>query len=230
MPILLASEVMDLSAASLNDVDKTTYDYTTQIPYLKLALQELQEIYELNSLAVTEKSSAAIRVNSGQTKIKFNVVSGPRLPDNLVEPERLWERTVDFNPWVPMTRKEYLPHELAGTRTSNFTYWVWSSNEIHLLESSQDNDIKIDYIGSLFPKYVRSDTIIPVINAQNYLAYKTASLIVELIERDIAKAGSLSAKADLAMDRISGITIKSKQSIVARRQPFRSAYKRIGWY
>lgn len=230
MPILLASEVMDLAAASLNDVDKTTYDYTTQIPYLRLALQELQEIFELNSLAVTEQSSADIPVNSGTTKIAFNVTTGPRLPDNLIEPLRLWERTRDTNPWSPMQRREFLPHQLAGTATSNFMYWVWQKNEILLLESNQDNDIKIDYIGSLFPKYVFSNTIIPVINAQNFLAYKIAALITELIERDIPKAGSLNTKADLSLDRISGITIKSKQSIVARHRPFRSAYKRIGWY
>ena len=82
MPVLLASEVMDLSAAALNDVNKTRYTYDVQIPYLKLALQELQEIFELNSLSVTEKSSAAIPVNSGVTKIIFDSPSQPRLPDN----------------------------------------------------------------------------------------------------------------------------------------------------
>jgi hypothetical protein len=82
MPILLASEVMDLAAAAMNDVDKTVYDYETQIPYLKMALQELQEVFELNSLAVTERSSAPIPVNAGVTEIIFNAPSQPRLPDN----------------------------------------------------------------------------------------------------------------------------------------------------
>lgn len=228
--ILLASEVMDLAAASLNDVNRTVYSYEIQIPYLKLALQELQEVYELNSLAVTEQTSAEILVAAGDTTIEFDVTSGPRLPDNLIEPQRLWERAVDFNPWTPMTRKEFLPHELEGTRTNMLIYWVWQKNIIKFLESNADNQVKIDYVGSLFPKYVSENTIIPVINAQNYLAYKTASLITELIERDAAKAGSLNTKADLSLDRISGITIKSKQQIVARRRPFRSAYKKIGWY
>lgn len=230
MPILLASEVMDLSAAAMNDVDKTTYDYDTQIPYLKLALQELQEIYELNSLAVTEKTSEVIPVDEGDTQIEFDVVNKPKLPDNLIEPLQLWERPRDSNPWTPMTRKDFIPHELAGVETNMFIYWVWQSDKIILLASNQDNDIKIDYIGSLFPKFVQSGTRIPVLNAQNYLAFKTASLMCELIERDAAKAVSLENKAQLSLDRISGITIKSKQSIVARRRPFRSAYKRISSY
>jgi len=227
MPILLASEVMDLAAAAMNDVDKTVYDYETQIPYLKMALQELQEVFELNSLAVTERSSAPIPVNAGVTEIIFNAPSQPRLPDNLIEPQQLWERPRDNNPYVPMVRKEYIPHDLAGINTNMFTYWVWQDNKILLLSSNADNDIKIDYIGSLFPKYVRSDTILPVQNAQGYLSYKTAELMSDMIEHNDARAQSNGGRALMALDRISGITIKSKQQIMARRKPFRAAYKRV---
>jgi hypothetical protein len=230
VPILLASEVMDLSAASLNDVDKTTYTYDVQIPYLKLALQELQEIYELNSLPVTENSSAVIQMNAGQTKIRFNVVSGPRLPDNLIEPLTLWERTRDIDPFIMMRRMPFIPHDLAGSPTAFYIWWVWQNNEIKFMQTIGDNDIKIDYVGSLFPKYVNSNTIIPVINAQNFFAYRTAALIKDLIEKDDAGAAKLNTFASLAMDNISGITIKNKQSIVARRRPFRAGYKRIGWF
>jgi hypothetical protein len=192
-----------------------------------MALQELQEIFELNSVQVTEMSSAAIPVNAGVTEILFNSPSQPRLPDNLIEPERLWERTRNINPWVPMVRKEYIPHDLAGVNTNMFTYYVWQENKIKLLESNADNDIKIDYVGSLFPKYVRSDTIIPVINAQGYLAYKTAELMSDMIEHNMERAQSSGGRALMSLDRISGITIKSKQQIMARRKPFRAAYKRV---
>ena len=230
MPILLASEVMDLSAAAMNDVDKTVYDYTTQIPYLKMALQELQEIFELNSLSVTEKTSAAIPVNSGVTEIIFNAPGQPRLPDNLIEPLQLWERTRDINPYVPMTRKEFIPHDLEGVEANMFTYWVWQDNKIILLATNADNDIKIDYVGSLFPKFIQSDTVIPVQNAQGYLSYKTAELMSDMIEHNMERAQSNGGRALMAMDRISGITIKSKQSIGTRRRPFRAAYKRISYW
>lgn len=224
---MIASEVMDLSAAALNDVSKTVYSYTIQIPYLRLALQELQEIYELNSLAVTEKSSAPIPVNSGVTEIIFNAPSQPRLPDNLIEPEELWERARNQDPWIPMTRKDYIPHDLEGVQTNQFIYWVWQENKIKLLSSNADNDIKIDYVGSLFPKFIRSDTVIPVINGQNFLAFRTAGLIAELVENNKPKADSHNSNASLALDRITGITIKSKQQIVVRHRPFRASYKRI---
>lgn len=226
MPILLASEVMDLSAAALNDIDKTTYDYDTQIPYLKLASQELQEIFELNSLPVTEQSSAAIPVNAGITELRFNAPSQPRLPDNLIEPQQLWESNRDNNSWIPMTRREFIPHVLEGVETNQLTFWVWQQNVIKFLSSNQDNDIKIDYIGSLFPKYIRSDTIIPVQNAVGYLAYKTAELIADMVEHNPDRAQSNGTRALMSLDRISGITIKGKQQIQTRRRPFRAAYKR----
>lgn len=230
MPILLASEVMDLAAAALNDVNKTVYDYDTQIPYLKMALQELQEVFELNSLPVTERSSAAIPINAGVTEVIFNAPSQPRLPDNMIEPLQLWERPRDNNPYVPMSRKEFIPHDLEGVEANMFTYWVWQDNKILLLAANADNDIKIDYVGSLFPKFVQEDTIIPVQNAQGYLAYKTAELISDMVEHNMERAQSNGARALMAIDRISGITIKSKQSIGTRRKPFRAAYKRVSYW
>lgn len=230
MPILLASEVMDLTAAALNDANKTVYTYTVQIPYLKLALQELQEIFELNSLSVTEASSAVIPVNSGQTEIQFNVTSGPRLPDNLIEPKQLWERNRNSNPFIPMTKLEFIPHGLTGTQTNQFTYWVWQQNKIILLSSNADNDIKIDGIFSLFPKYVNQHTIIPVINAQNFLAWRTAGIIAEFVEKNESNATKCNGNASLSLDNIKGISIKGKQSIVTRRRPFRGAWNRRGWF
>jgi hypothetical protein len=111
--------------------------------------------------------------------------------------------------------------------TSMIIYWVWSDNKITFLPSNDNEDIKIDYIGSLFPKYISQDTIIPVQNAQGYLSYKTAELMADMIEHNDSRAQTNGGRAALALDRISGITIKGKQQIMARRRPFRSAYKTI---
>lgn len=208
--ILLASEVMDSAAAVLNDVDKTTYDYDTQLPYLKLALQELQEVFELNSLPVTEFSSQAIPVGANITELEFNVAGQTRLPDNLIEIQSIHEWTNSF--WSPVSRGSY----------------VWKGNKLYLQESNIARDIKIDYIGSLFPKFLRSDTIIGVQNGFGYLSYKTAELIADQIEHNTERAQINAGRALASLDRISGITIKAKQNIMARRKPFRSAYRRSG--
>jgi hypothetical protein len=167
-------------------------------------------------------------MRAGITELIFNAPSEPRLPDNLIEPQQLWQRIANANPWTPMVRKEFIPHELSGVAANYWTYWVWQDNKIILLPSNGDNDIKIDYVGSLFPKYVRSTTIIPVLNAIGYLAYKTAELMSDMIEHNQERASANLNRAEQSLDRISGITIKSKQQIMARRKPFRAAYKRVG--
>jgi|SRR5215203_3717982 len=225
MPILVASEVMDLAAAALNDIDKTVYDYDTQIPYLKMALQELQEIFELNSLPVTEQSSAAIPLAAEASVLEFNTLGPSRLPDNLIEPQKLWERPTGTYPWLEMFRKDYIPASMLGTLTSLLTYWVWQNNKLVFIPSSADNDVRIDYIGSLFPKYLQEETILPVQNSIGYLAYKTAELISDMVEHNQERAASNAGRANLSLDRISGITIKGKQQILARRRPFRAAYR-----
>lgn len=208
MPVLLASEVMDSAAAVLNDANRTVYDYATQLPYLRLALQELQETFELNSLPVTEFSSAAIPVKAGVVELEFNAVGSMRLPDNLIEIQGISEWTNSF--WSPIPRANY----------------VWKGSKLYLTEYNLDREIKIDYIGSLFPKFLRSDTILPVQNAFGYLSYKTAELISDQIEHNMERAQTNGGRALASLDRINGITVKTKQNVMARRRPFRAAYRR----
>jgi hypothetical protein len=228
---LVASTVMDNAAGLMNDSAKTTYTYAAQLPYLQMALLELREKYELNNIPVTETSSEEIDVPAGETEITFGNLVGPALPDDLVEPQQLWEKNTGIDPYIPMTRVDFLPHYLAGTPTNQFIYYVWQDQKIKFLESTADNTIKIDYIKQLFMELVDENTAINVINAQSFLQYRTAGLMAEFIERNLPSANSMNAYASLAMDRALGIGVKGKQAIQTRRRPFRQAWKRRvgGW-
>lgn len=228
---LLAGTVMDASASLMNDTAMTVYTYTAQVPYLRIAANELQEHYQLNAIPATEVTSISINVPIGQTEIIFNGVAPiPSLPDDFIEPQQLWERPQGIDPYIPMTRREYLPHDLDGTEISQFLYYTWADQKINFLPANQPNDIKIDYIKELFPQIVDQGSIINVINARTFLEYRTAGLLAEFIERNITSANSLNAYAVLALDRATGIGVKGKQAINTRRLPFRSAYKRRGFY
>lgn len=220
---------MNRSAALMNDVNRTVYTYAIQIPYLNTALQELQEIYEQNSVSVTQLASAVIQVDAGETEIEFNVSPLPELPDDFIEPVELWERLRDTDPFIPMRRLSYLPHQLEGVLGSAFIYFVWQNNKIIFLESNQDNDIKIDYIRQLFSQVTVETDEILVINAATFLQFRTASLLAEYVEENDPRASNLRGDAELALDRALGIGSKSKQSIFTRRRPFRQSYKGSGW-
>ena len=225
---LVASTVLAKASTLMNDTARTTYTYAAVLPYLQLALQELQEIFELNNIPATQLSSALINIPAGITQIIYDGVGVPKLPDDMIEPQQLWERKEGIDPYLPMIKKDYIPHNLEGTLVSNFGFYVWESQAIKFLPSNQDNDIKIDYLKSLFTPLVDETSVINVVNAATFLEYRTAALCAEFIERNQADAGSLNSYAILALDRATGIGVKGKQNIVTRRRPFRAAYKRRG--
>jgi hypothetical protein len=229
---LVASTVMDGSASLLNDTAKSIYTYAAQLPYLRIAMQELQEWFELNNIPVTQLTSAVITINAGVTAITYNAAgtpANPKLPDDMVEPAQLWERATGINPYIPMTRRDYIPHNLEGIQTNQFTYFVWENQTIKFLPAVQVNDIKIDYVRQLFITVVDQNTQINVINATTFLEYRTAALCAEFIERNTTSAQGLNGYAVMGLDRVTGISSKSKQTIFTRRRPFRSSYKRRGW-
>ena len=226
---LLAGTVMDMAASLMNDPIKSQYTYAAQIPYLNMALQELQEYFELNSIPVTENTSAVITCPAGTSEIVYNGVGVPTLPSDMVEPQQLWERATGIDPYIPMTKRDYLPHGLEGIQNAQFIYFTWQDQKIKVLPATASNDIKIDYIKQLFTPVTSSGSLINVINAQSYLEYRTAALLAEFIERNKTSSDSMNSYAVLAMDRATGISSKGKQSIMTRRRPFRAGYKRRGW-
>jgi hypothetical protein len=146
------SEIISVVSVLMNDAAQTQYNNTTCLPFLNLALNNLQELYELNGLGVTDKTSAAIIVPSGPagiTKIGFDTV--PALPSDLIEIQELWETPVNQNQWIPLVKKDFIPHYLEdNTQTTQFFIWAWENDHIVLVTANAINQLKIDYVCSVF--------------------------------------------------------------------------------
>lgn len=223
---LTAGDVMDIAASLMNDTAKQEYTYTAQLPYLKMALSDLRKSLELNNSPVTEETSAVIALNSGVEAIGFNTT--PALPSDLIEIQKLWISPRGINQWVPMKRKDYLPHYLEGAEISEWLIWTWISNQIRFLPANADNDIKIDYIKTLFSDIMDENSQLSIINADSYLGFKTAAYLAEFIGENPTRALGLKAEALMALDIMTGIDNKGKQAITVRRRPFRSGWKNRG--
>ena len=219
---------MDLAAAAMNDAAKSIYPYATQVPYLNMALQSLQEIFEINDVHVVDTVSNTISaIPAGTTALVFGG-SDPKLPDDLIEPKVLWESPTGLEQWVPMNKLDFLPRYEAGVEIPQYIWFTWQSNEVRFLPANAVNDIKMDYIRRLFTPVTATDgnDQLNVINGQNYLAFKTAEYMALMIAENPTRAQGLAAEAERALDSITGITLKGKQAIVYRRRPFRAGYKR----
>ena len=224
---------MDMSASLQNDTAKTIYTYEAQLPYLNMTLDELQEQFELNNIPVTNETSTIITVPAavtpGSTQIGFTTI--PALPSNLIEIQQLWEELTNTPPFVQMTRLDFLPHYLEGYLVQQFQYWCWKNQAINVPNSNQVNDLKLDYIQSIFPTPLNNTQFetelgIKFKNVKTYLGYKTAALCSMYIGENETRAMSLNGQAEEALSRTLGINIKGRQAIMTRRQPFRAAYKR----
>ena len=223
---MTAADPMDLAASLLNDTAKSIYTYAVQIPYLNMALNELQEMLELNNVPMTNEVSTAIPITTVMTDIGGS--TGPALPTDLIEIQQLEERlTGTLDPFIPMTRFEFLP--MITVLTSSLMYWTWQKQIIQFIGANTNRDVKINYIGAVLPPVTVSTTPIALFNSKSFLAYRTAALCAEFIGENKTRADSLNADAGLAMDRLIGISTKGRQAIPIRHRPFMAAYKQRGY-
>lgn len=228
--------VIEASGALLNDPELEEYTYAVQYPYLNIALSELQEIFELNGIPVTQKSSSVINVPSGITEVTFEpdipVPGTDYLPEDLVEINEVFESPEDQANWTHVTRKDYLTADIiaGNTETSYFRVWAWQDQAIKLLAANQDNDLMLNYIKSIFPVIDADNSFeeVTILNTTSFLIYRNAGLCAEYLAENPTRAQTLNQNASMALDRTLGISTKGKQAIIYRRRPFRAAWKRRG--
>jgi len=219
---MLAKEVMDRSASLLNDTARSIFTYVAQIPYLNMAMDELQELMEQNNVPVTEETSTSINISLGTTSLSFT--TNPALPSNLIEIQRLWERLQgSTEDWQPMNRKDYLPSLV--TQTASLVNWIWQNQQIEFIGATTNRNLRIDYIASRLPVVETENTVIELINARSFLAYRNAGLCAQFIGENSERAEALNTMAILSFDRFVVINTKGRQSNPVRRRPFMANYR-----
>lgn len=226
------SQIITTVAALMNDTAQTLYTNTAVLPYFNLALNILQELYEINGIPVTNKTSAVIVVPMGIKKIGFD--TNPPLPSDLIEILQLWESQSGQNNWIPLGKREFIPHYLEDdTLISQFLIWAWKGQAIELIPANSPNDIKLDYIGSIFntPIVIANISInLSFTNIETFLEFQTASLCAMFMAENETRAMALNGLAGDALSRALGIPIKGMQEIVTRRRPFRRGLRSRGVY
>ena len=225
---LTGTQVANFAAARLNDVSQQLYTDAIQLPFLNIALAELQEIYEANNIPVTDQTSAVINVPSaasGIVTIGFTGTAGRILPSDLIEPKVVWESAEGLNQWTRMTRLDYLPQWLMQGQINQLVNYQWATNAIKVWAANADNDIKLDYIRNLFTELSDITTDLLVQNSLSFLGNRVASLIASDVEENIERSNRLYADALAGLDRGLSIPTKGRQRITTRRRPFRAGFK-----
>src|SRR5258706_2303739 len=143
---LTAANIMDKAASLMNDSLKTVYTYAAQMPYLNIALNELEEHFQLNNIPVTNKTSATITVPARITEISafdgVGVGVAPTYPQELVEIQGIYERLAGTSDsFILVVKRDFLPHALDNSPASSLQYWIWENQ-------------KIKFIGAITPREI----------------------------------------------------------------------------
>lgn len=221
---MLASDVMDSSAALLNDTAKSIFNYTAQIPYLNIALDELQEELELNNVPITDKTAVLVTVPAGISGI--GDTGQPALPPNMIQPINLYEQVQGSqNSFMLMQHYQFLP--LNQTNTAYLLYWTWEGDKIHFIPGGATGpvSVQIHYLMSIFTTIAASSDSIAYDKAKMYLTYRNAALCAQFIGENKERSDELNGFAGLALNRVLGMTTKGKQDIFTRRKPFMASWR-----
>jgi hypothetical protein len=224
-------DVLEMSSALQNDTAQSVYTNTAQLPYLKMALLELQERMQEANLPVTNAGSAEITITAGVTELSFGTV--PKLPADFIEPRELWESNDGGNNFNRMGRRDFIPQYLEDTdgEISSFGIYAWQGNVIRFPPATTDIIVKLDYIKTIFPPSLVIGQItdfIPVLTAEQFLGYKTGALCAMFVGENEDRATALNDLAEEAIHRSLNIPTKGTQAMQTRRLPFRAGFKSRG--
>ena len=228
---LTAGEVMDRSAALLNDPAKTDYTYLAQLPYLNMAIDELVELLEESNASPTNQTSVAITLPVGANKITpIEHIDAPHYPIDLVEIQEVFERAAGSNEgYLKLNRREFVSEFPIG---NSLMFWAWEDQIIKFNPAGTfgPREVQLRYVGKTIAQAANELSVIGAINSRSYLSYKTAALCAQFIGENESRAAVLNAEAERASERMTGISNKGKQQMMTRHRPFRASYKSYGGY
>ncbi len=210
MPFL-ASDVMDQSAAYLNDTALSLFTYTAQLPYVKMANEKLEKLLLMYGTSIQRMVSATITVAAHAKTLT--------LPTDFLLPEKLFERAPGDtdDAWVPMYEKDYEPN---STEQTTLMYWAFRNNAINFVGCSAIREVRM--------QYERQLAIITSQNSpedfylsKNYLSAKTAELCARYIGMNKERGDELrDNEVFMAEDDLMRILVLNNQANGSRRQRF----------
>lgn len=209
-----AGDVMDAAAALLNDAAKTFYTYTVQLPYLKLANDDLESQLLANGIVI-QNAVATINVAAGSLTLP--------LPADFFIPINLMERaqtSTNDNDFIDMEERDFEP---STAKVDTLNFWAFRNGAINFVGSTKDRTVRIFYKRTLAAiTNVLGTDVEEVTKAKNFLVFRTAALVAEFGGGgNEARASSLNTQGAVYLDTLLTIFVKANQGNRVRRKPFR---------
>lgn len=210
---MLASTVMDMSASLLNDTARATYSYTIQLPYLRMAVRDLEGKLIVDGSPLFEEVSADINYVADATTIT--------LPADFFLPIRMFEAERDNandNNWRLMQEVSWDVNSEPDTMV--LTKWNFREGALNVLPSSVNREVRLHYIKSTFGTITDENSTTAVERALNTLGFKNAEYIARYVMNNPARADALKADGAEQEELFRNALIRNNQHKVVRRKPY----------
>ena len=195
------------------------------MPYINAAYRTTQRAVAMAGSPLTRVDDVLLVVakvpavdDSVQVVINDATTPPNQLPQNLLEPIKLWERLSGSNDafveMVNMTYQGGLPSRDQG---QILVEWEWRSDGIYFVGAMQDEQIRLRYRRSLDDLIDGTSTIL-IRNSQETLAYYAAAMAANA--RGSPLGATWEAMADDAKEKLVAAVVRQQQFSPRRRRPY----------
>jgi hypothetical protein len=219
---LQASQVIYGAALLLNDPEVVEYSAANTLPFLNMAIYELNDHLVEANVAITNQVAPILTVNVGENYVV-------NLPLYLAEIQEVAERQVGTNGgFNPLPRREFPDPSPA---TSSLKFWCWQNQRIIFNPEGANvpMEVQVKYLNVPLKVATDENSIIGTTNATMYLMYRLAALLAMFVGENQTRAAVLNEEAEKSLERMVGISNKGRQQISTRHRPFRASFKTRSW-
>jgi hypothetical protein len=195
-------------------MSQLVYNSTVLLPFLNMALDELDEEMAVFELSPLKKESIPIMVPAGSSLL-------PQMPVNFVESIELLERGQGSgDAWVMVREVADINPNTSVTTNTEITQWTVRGAQILINPPSTSREVLLTYVGGLTAASGVGTTI-DVEASRRFLALLTARNAARDLGNSVSKANSYEADISRARDRMIGRMQKNSQEVLGtRRRPY----------
>lgn len=206
-----AGSVTLRAAQHLNDSSQLVYTSTILLPFVNMALEELEEeldVYDVNPL---RNESIVIDVAQGDTVLT-------QMPTDYVEAVALFERADGSSDnWVEVKETDWVDVNLDESTT--ILNWAPRGGQIRITPPTQAREVMLKYLKGL-TEATAVGTTLDIGGSLRFLGLATARAAARDLGNSVTKAASYDKDIAKAKDMLVRRLSNEGQGIGVRRRPF----------
>lgn len=206
-----AGSVTLRAAQHLNDSSQLVYTSAILLPFVNMALEELEEELQVYNVDPLRVESITILVAIGDTVLT-------QMPTDYIEAVALYERLQgSSDAWMPVRETDWVDVNLTESET--ILNWASRGGQIRITPPIGDREVQLKYLKGL-TEATSTGTALDIAGSLRFLGLVTARNAARDLGNSINKANSYEPDIQRAKDRLVRRLENEQQALGVRRRPY----------